>query len=556
MERKWYQNVQSVSITWSEGLGKASPKKKEPVRQAAFMTREGSVPIRSGALMGRGFDTFNNSVRGDALAETTANDLGGGQTTEFSIRTITSNSELNDALGVGVQASFSGWGISVDAKADWARSRSVNSYNVYLLVKVKVINSPSNIARMELSESAQAVLGSESDVKSFFTKYGDAFVASLETGGEFFALYEFHTTSEQEKEALMVKASASGGMWSGSAEFQKKMQSLSMSTESSLKLFIAGGRGKLPEPKPENLIQTALAFPEAVDSKEGDPVVYGMSLIDYQAVKGFPGRTANLSKSHRTYQELALLRDRLITVLADHEFAQENRTRFLAKGSAPVAKVKTLEKQIRNLVDQVREDPMTLIEIPASIEEEIEKLEAGVPERAKVNYGVLNGKDDGQLFDDGRDRQVLLSRKIHTITIHSGAIWDGYSFTYTTKHGAYTPGTRGGEGGSQRSFTLGEEEYLKQITGEWGVNGWVSRVTFETNLRTLDGLFGNHNGGKKFKITAPEDSMIIGLKGYARTEDSGLAGIGAIAAVFAKRSTSTPKQTAEAVAAEKDAVAV
>lgn len=539
MNEKWYPNATSIEVAWSDGISELSGL---PKNEGWIFHREGSIPIKPGALIGHGFDTFKHALREAALKDTGVKSLVSGQTKEFSIQTITSNSELNEALGVGAHASFSGWGVTADAKADWSKNRNLNSYNVYLLIRVKVMNSPIHIKSMELSRSAKSVLGATGkDVKSFFTKYGDTFISSFETGGEFYALYEFHTTSEHDREALSVQASAGCGTWTAAAEFEKKMNSLNMSADSTLKLFVAGGRGKLGNPSPEKLTGMALAFPEAVDPEAGAPVVFEMSVLDYQVVDGFPSRPPNFSRSHLTFQDLAHLRDRLITAAADYEYAQKNQARFVIKKAPPTAEIKNLEKKIHGLVEQIREDPMSLVEIPDSIEEGIEKLEVGVPQHAKVEHGVIYGQRNGRWFDDATDRKVLLSRKIRTIQVRSGRIWDGFAMHYLTDQGLYSPGTRGGEGGRSQDFTLADGEYLTRVTGQWGVNrgkgSWLSQVRFYTNLNS-EGLgypYGGEGGGTKFEINAPGDSMIIGLQGYSCQDDDGLVAITALGAVFAKK---------------------
>jgi len=441
---------------------------------------------------------------------------------------------LREALEVGAEASFSGFGVSASGKAKWCSERKINSYNFYLLIRVKVINPSKVIKTKQLSPNAKRELGLlQNDLQTFFNGYGDSFISAIDSGGEFDALYEFHTTSTEHKKELAgeVKASFRSIGWSGEAgaDFKQKMSDLHLNAETTLRMNIEGGRGVLPKPAPEQLIKAALDFPQDVDPHLGAPIDYAIAVEDYQTAEGFPRKLKlPFEKNHRVYNPVASWRDRLLTIAADLSYAEENRTRFeITSASVTQAAIKKIDKKILDLAERIRENPTASVQLPEGIDEELDALEAKVPPQVAIEYGPLRGELKGQTFDGAKDMAVLSSRQPRTIQTFSGAILDGMDVTYKRLVKSYTV-THGGHGGGPNSFALDNEEYLTEIRFYCGPasDHFVSKMRFKTNRDRVFGPYGAHGEEPNFTLTAPRGQKIFAF--YGQTEINRIRAIGLV----------------------------
>src|SRR5215469_1890449 len=81
------------------------------------------------------------------------------------------------------------------------QSKSFSSYSVYLVAKVTVENELSMIHNIILRPEARQLLEqSKQDV--FHERFGDFFVQGLKTGGAYYAVLEFTTTSQEEHQKM------------------------------------------------------------------------------------------------------------------------------------------------------------------------------------------------------------------------------------------------------------------------------------------------------------------------------------------------------------------
>jgi hypothetical protein len=133
----------------------------------------------------------------------------------------------SDSLKYGIAASGS-------AKTSFLSSIKQNSFSVYVLVQVSVINEQTllDLSQAKLSDQAAKIF--VSNPQQFITQYGDSFIYGLITGGEFFAVLEIEssTVSEFREIKASLNGKASYGLFSGSAsgEFEKTLQKITSSS--------------------------------------------------------------------------------------------------------------------------------------------------------------------------------------------------------------------------------------------------------------------------------------------------------------------------------------
>jgi hypothetical protein len=297
----------------------------------------------------------------------------GGQEVEFAIREIEHREMLRQYLGLSASASYSGI-FSVEAKAQWSNEMTLEGRYLYLLISVKVTNTAISLKRYELTDEAKAMFTKTPyDWKGFYKRYGDHFIHSIVSGGEFYALYEFQTKSRKEKDELKTSLKGSYGGFKARAEFEKKVEKLDATTDVSVTWFVRGGRGKLPDPLvPEKLLKAALSFPQAVDPEKGAPVAYRAETRDYNIAEGFPaGEEApfyskQAAGNHECFAMLARLNDRV---------ADAHRTVLNGMyGEGLEEQVSQLKEKVENEARAVANNPFIPQTFPVTLEEQLKAL--------------------------------------------------------------------------------------------------------------------------------------------------------------------------------------
>lgn len=300
MKAKWYEaaKLQGVIFDDQDEVLRSTPYEVTRKPEEVFWVGA-SVPVES-ARLGFGCNTFSGEIRARALvAEDALLDQGAiqGQEKRFYLDLIKSKHELHDKMEVSASASYSGL-FSVSAKSQFVHDQSLNQESVYLLVRVLVANSRTRFSDYRPTESVLKFVTADSvDWNQFVSRYGDEFIDQLVTGGEFYALYEFHTSSIQQKNALEAQLRGKGWGFSAEAEFKQSLREIDTNVQVTCKLYIRGGKDRLPEITDDKIIDAALNFPQAVSPDSGGAVIYQAITQDYNIIDGFPGFPENVQQN-------------------------------------------------------------------------------------------------------------------------------------------------------------------------------------------------------------------------------------------------------------------
>jgi hypothetical protein len=348
---------------------------------------------------GRGYDRFKDSERSTALSLADSDVVYDGQAQDvlFDMKRVTSSHDLEKFLEINAAASYSGFGVSADAKASWASRQRINSFRVYLATKCKVINAKTRLVRTVLREDLVARLKSgDLTLRGFYNTYGDQFIATVLTGGEFIVLYEFNTTTAEEQQKLSVALEGSYGGFQASGSFSSKLESLTSNISVSATVHINGGADAVPEIKPETLLKAVREFPNKVNPhKEGGwPAVIGWSTADYYRAEGFPAETDLPFDTN--YRILLTLAEKVATVqvrLRDIEYIREQAHLFRELNDAQWASLEKNLDELRDFDQTLKEelwklqgDPAKTYTLPAKldlrkIQKDIDAIGKKLPER-------------------------------------------------------------------------------------------------------------------------------------------------------------------------------
>lgn len=111
----------------------------------------------------------------------------------------------------------------------------------------------------------------------------------------------------------------------------------------------------------------------------------------------------------------------------------------------------------------------------------------------------------------GESFAIFAEGEPKAIKVRSGAYIDALQICYTNLIGKEDVTLKaGGQGGSEKLFTMEAGEYIVKISGRYG--NYIDSLTFETNLGQKQ-TFGGHGGHTSFTFTIAKDMSFIGFTG-------------------------------------------
>lgn len=255
-------------------------------------------PHGSALEIGRGFASHSASTRGKCIVPGALAPRAGSsaQQVSFEMREVQSFQSLAKLMSLSGNGRFGSGIYGTSASFKFFESSEFTSYNTYLMIHVKVVNTDLALKEHLLTPAAKQALTAGND--AFRKLCGDGFISQRSEGGEFYAVVEFKTKSEAHKKEVVAKIRSHGGLWSAGADFKQSMQSLSQIAETDVEIIRHGGIGALPGlggSGYSGLVDYALSFPTIVSPQGGNPWVIGYTVEDYDVVPGVVVPTPDLS---------------------------------------------------------------------------------------------------------------------------------------------------------------------------------------------------------------------------------------------------------------------
>ncbi len=251
-------------------------------------TRVNNVPGEDSSvalLIGQGLNSVKNEAKGHCvdvgdLATESGNSA--GQIAEFEMLEVSSESALRSSLNISASASFGSLFGKGSARMNYADSVNKNSQSKYLMVHTRVANQM-ELAKSFTFKSDAIKLITENRMQEFTDKCGNQFVYGRKTGGEFYAVFEFEMTSEDESRAFSAAVSASGTGWKAAADINTALAQFNKHSLLQVRMLKFGGGAGLPQV--ENLKDFALNFDKMTSAISGAPVTLELITKDYSGVE-------------------------------------------------------------------------------------------------------------------------------------------------------------------------------------------------------------------------------------------------------------------------------
>lgn len=236
-------------------------------------------------IPGQGFDSVSNKVKGhcielgDFVTQTGSET---GQIAEFRMLEINSETKLREALNISASGSLNfAIGGKGSARMDFASSVNAHGKSRFLLVHTRVANQLEVASSFKIKNDLVGLL--ESDKQVFLKHCGNEFVYGRRTGGEFFAIFEYNFSTQEEDQKFSAAISSSGLGWKASGTLNSEVSKFNMSATASVKLVRFGGNGELPDV--DSLEDFARNFSKMTQVASGAPVTLELLTTSYDAAE-------------------------------------------------------------------------------------------------------------------------------------------------------------------------------------------------------------------------------------------------------------------------------
>lgn len=267
------------------------------------------VPYRWGYDYGVGV----NSASGDRMQQgvegtpaPVANASGGSGT--FQIASIASTSELEDHLGISADASGGVGLFSASDRFSFAKDCKIQTSSISLLFWCTQQNGFTQIDRPQLDADAAALVA-QGNAILFNQRYGDCFVAGLETGGQFWGVMRIDVKTQSDQQTIQNSLSGSYGPFS--ADVQVKLDTALTQTQSTAHVFVyyEGGSITTKPITPKDLFDAANEWSASVKAA---PKPYTALLMPWVVANGpNPPNAADLDHQRDVLKTCAKLRSQV-----------------------------------------------------------------------------------------------------------------------------------------------------------------------------------------------------------------------------------------------------
>lgn len=514
-------------------------------RREAGQGRTALVSLTSPAVVLQGYDSVNGDARQTALKGETAST---GANVIMYHRICTDLESLSQALQINQSLSVGMASVgSADEKMEFIHNLTVTTYSVSIVVYVSKIISTETVTNAWIKDDV-APPTDDAALNEFFQIYGDSYVSALTRGGEYYAVYTFHSQTQDEQTNVKATINAHGvvGGTSISTDLQIQLDDIRKSTQVYVEVQ-QGVRGvaNLELPKDEEIVEFARTFPTR---DLAAPVITSFQSAGYETIKGIgthfskvknnrlkfvgtkvkPGLSAKLAYVLMLKNQIDLLHQ-IYDFYGGHSDTTLDRV---------ANEVDADLDAINNTMNDYSNDPTAELKHPALKSLSHKKI-------PMLNYSTFYtpyyGSPDqgvGFPFDDVDNIGSYLQLRTHITSIQFWATDQVFKFvTRYADTSKESEKVHGGDFGTPSNvLSLQTGQYVQQITGTSAVNstGNVSITSLGIMATNSDGsnpstVQGGIPAGGTFASSRPADTFVLGFRGRNRNE---LHSLGLVCAKF------------------------
>jgi len=278
--------------------------------------------------MGRGVNTLTGEAVGAALKVISKQQATSGQEAVYDVQIVETYDSLMQSLGLSVEASGRYGLFSAEGKFGLSEKASFNAQSTFVVASCRVQNAFDMLDRYELLPEAKPYLEQPEKWK---TTFGTSFVRGLQTGGEFYIVFQSTSTSQETQKSLSVafQAACQGLVQSGGFEtaYNEAMQSQSQETRVKVLMYQRAGQDEQMSyiNDPIGIIRRLQEFPKIA---RAHPAGYEVEVADYNTLALPIVNAEEVADREMSLADCARLRLKFMTRRNDIEFARENRVFF------------------------------------------------------------------------------------------------------------------------------------------------------------------------------------------------------------------------------------
>lgn len=447
--------------------------------------------------------------------------VSGGANSQASVRVCKGVVELSEALQIKQSLSVEYAEIfKADEKLEFVKKQKATSETV------SIVGYARHESRVVTARNPKLVADPmPEDAEAFVRGYGDSFVSSIVSGGEYYAVYTFYTETAEKQDELKLELNANGivsGVDVGGG-FEMAIENFTKTTKTAWQFDQQISGIENPSlPNRKEMIGFATKF---IETPPDSPVVVSFTTTPYENVPGFKLDFRAVSANRRYFvgnglsggltasllEVVSLLNkiDRLKRIYDCYGFEDDAELDKLADlAEADLA-------AIRAQFEDYQDDPTRKFTKPA-----LSSLAKGIPVLTftKGTTTLLGEKEGGGPFTyPGAIEEALHSqRRLSWIQLRSGADLDAIRLRYHDIHGDGPVLSYGGSGGTDaNAVTLERDEFVTAGIVRMSSDGRLHRLNLATNRGT--NIAAGSRNGNEVSLEVPRNVIVLGLQGRSGT---------------------------------------
>jgi hypothetical protein len=286
------------------------------------------MPFRGSATLGRGVNTLIGEFVGKALKVTSKEQATTGGEGIFDVQIAETHDTLMESLGLSMEASGRYGLFSAEGKFGLSEKSSFNAQSTFVVASCRVQNAFEMLDTYEVLPEARPLLEQPDKWK---TAFGTSFVRGLQTGGEFYIVFQTTSTSQDTQSSLSVAFQAACQGLVAAAEFEmaynQSKQSTSQKSQTKILMYQRAGQDEQLSyvSDPAGIIKRLKEFPAIARS---NPAGYEVEVADYNTLALPEVNEQEIADREASLTDCARLRLKYMTRRNDIDFARENRIFF------------------------------------------------------------------------------------------------------------------------------------------------------------------------------------------------------------------------------------
>lgn len=462
--------------------------------------------------LGSGYNSVGGDLRSAAVK---VKSILGGAHSQVSVRVCKGIVELSEALHIKQSLSAEYAEIfKADEKMEFVRKQKATSESVSIVIYAR----HENVATAQIDALVDSL---PQDVEKFVSGYGDSFVSSMATGGEYYAVYTFYTETAEKQEELKLELSGKGivsGLEIGGG-FEMAIENFTKTTTTAWQFDQQISGLSNPElPNRRGMIDFAAKFLKITPDS---PIVISFTTTPYENVPGFKLDFKAVAANRRYFVgsnlsggltasllDLISLLNKLDWLKGIYDcYGYEGDTKLGQLADDAEADLDAIRKQFEGYQD----DPTQKFTKPA-----LPSLKKGIPllNFSKGVTNLLGNKDGGAPFNypGGIEEALHSQRRLSWVQLRSGADLDRIELRYHDIHGEGPVLSYGGGGGTDsNAFTLDHDEFVVAGIVRMSSEGKLHRINLATNRGT--NIAAGSNNGHEVSMEVPPNVIVLGLQG-------------------------------------------